>query len=92
MNAQEIFARNLRKIRVQLGTSQENLAVDAQIDRTYVSRLERGIENPTIAIIERLANALGVSISELFIKPPSGERPPKPLKGGRRSRNMVNVR
>jgi len=40
--------------------------VDAEIDRTYVSRLERGLENPTVAVLERLAKALSANIEELF--------------------------
>jgi transcriptional regulator with XRE-family HTH domain len=38
--------------------SQEMLAVDAGIDRTYVSRLERGLENPTVTVLEKLARGL----------------------------------
>ena len=44
-----IVARNIRRLRLERGLSQEALAVDAEIDRTYVSRLERGLENPTVA-------------------------------------------
>ncbi len=65
--------------------SQESLAVDAQIDRTYVSRLERGLENPTVAVLERLAEALDARIEEFFVVPLPGERAPKPLAGGRKS-------
>jgi len=83
MKAQALVARNLRRLRVQRKLSQENLAVDAQIDRTYVSRLERGLENPTVAVLERLADALDSKITEFFVVPLSGERPPKPLPGGR---------
>lgn len=86
MKAQALVARNLRKLRVKQGLSQENLAVDAQIDRTYVSRLERGLENPTVAVLERIAEALNAKIIELFDIPVSGERPPKPLPGGRRKK------
>lgn len=84
MNAQELVARNLRKLRVKRVISQENLAVDARIDRTYVSRLERGLENPTIAVLERLAKALDCQITDFFVKPVAGEKPPRPLPGGRR--------
>lgn len=86
MKAQALVARNLRKLRVRQGLSQEILAVDAEIDRTYVSRLERGLENPTVAVLERLAEALGANIVEFFTAPSSGEKPPKPLPGGRRKR------
>jgi len=53
-------------------------------DRTYVSRLERGLENPTVAILEQLANALNANIVEFFVVPAPDEPPPKPLRGGRR--------
>jgi transcriptional regulator with XRE-family HTH domain len=60
------------------------LAVDAGVDRTYVSRLERGIENPTIVILERLARALGAHIAELFDEQLVVRGPVKPLQSGRR--------
>src|ERR1700737_1157109 len=44
MRAQALVARNLRRLRVKHNLSQEALAADAGIDRTYVSRLERGLE------------------------------------------------
>ena len=84
MRAQALVARNLRRLRVERNLSQEALAADASIDRTYVSRLERGLENPTVATLEQLANALDAKIVEFFIVPATGEPPPKPLPGGRR--------
>ena len=84
MNAQALVARNLRRLRVKKAVSQENLAVDAGIDRTYVSRLERGLENPTVAVIEKLALALDADIVEFFAKPIPGEAPLMTLPGGRR--------
>jgi transcriptional regulator with XRE-family HTH domain len=84
MKVQKLVARNIRKLRVAKELSQENLAVDAGIDRTYVSRLERGLENPTIAVLERIADALSAEIVDLFAAPLSGEKPPKPLSGGRK--------
>lgn len=85
MDGRGLVAWNLRRHRVDRGLSQEKLAVDAQVDRTYVSSLERGIENPTVLVLDRLAEALSIPISELFRVPLRGERPPKPLSGGRRS-------
>jgi transcriptional regulator with XRE-family HTH domain len=84
MRAQALVARNLRRLRVNRSLSQENLAADAGIDRTYVSRLERGLENPTVAMLEQLADALDATIVEFFLVPAPGEPPPKPLPGGRR--------
>lgn len=84
MNAQALVARNLRKIRVDRGLSQENLAVDAGIDRTYVSRLERGMENPTVAVLDRLAVALAIEITALFAPVSDDEPVPDNLAKGRR--------
>jgi transcriptional regulator with XRE-family HTH domain len=84
MKAGALVARNIRRLRVANGLSHEVLAVDAEIDRTYVSRLERGLENPTVAVLERVAGALSANIEELFKVPRAGEAAPRPLKGGRR--------
>jgi transcriptional regulator with XRE-family HTH domain len=86
MEARRLVAWNLRRHRVERGLSQEKLAVDAQIDRTYVSSLERGLENPTVSVLERLAEALSIQISDFFRVPSRGERAPKPLSGGRRAK------
>lgn len=86
MKAQALVARNIRKLRVSRELSQEALAVDAEIDRTYVSRLERGMENPTVAVLERIAKALNAKVEDFFVVPATGEKPPKPLPGGRKKR------
>ena len=64
--------------------SQEMLAVDAGIDRTYVSRLERGLENPTVTVLEKLARAFSSNIEELLRAPRPGETAPRSLQGGPR--------
>lgn len=86
MKAQIVVARNLRRLRVLRGISQEALAVDAGVDRTYVSRMERCLENPTVAVIERLAKALGAETLEFFDSTVVSKGPVKPLKSGRRRR------
>lgn len=55
-----VFAANVRRIRLELSLSQEELAERAGVHRTYVGMLERGEKNVTIYNIERIANALGV--------------------------------
>lgn len=75
MNARTLVARNIRRIRVERGLSQEALAVDAEIDRTYVSRLERNLENPTVGVLERVAHALACEIVEFFAASGSGKLP-----------------
>lgn len=84
MNGRALVAWNLRRIRVGRGLSQERLAFDAGIDRSYLGGLERREENPTVDILDRLARTLSVSISEFFISPGKGSLPPKPLRSGRR--------
>jgi transcriptional regulator with XRE-family HTH domain len=86
-----LVARNIRRLRVARGLSQEMLAVDAGIDRTYVSRLERGLENPTVAVLEKLACAFSSNIEELFRVPRAGEIAPRTLKGGRRAKQEKPV-
>ncbi len=59
------LASNLRRLRQAKGLSQEAFADEAGLHRTYISDLERGARNPTIAVVDRIAKALGVSIGEL---------------------------
>jgi transcriptional regulator with XRE-family HTH domain len=83
MLARALVAYNLRRLRVEKGISQEALAVDAGIDRTYVSRLERSTENPSVEVLERIALALNTSITEFFAEAKSGRKLPK-LRSGRK--------
>lgn len=85
MNARELVAWNVRRLRVERGIAQEALAVDAEIDRTYVSRMERGMENPTVGVLERIAIALGVPITDFFVVPKPGAKLPPLLPGGRKA-------
>jgi transcriptional regulator with XRE-family HTH domain len=84
MKAALLVAWNVRRLRVMRGLSQEALAADANVDRSYVGRLERGQENPTIGLLERIAGALDAEIVELFRTPAKNETRPQPLPGGRR--------
>jgi transcriptional regulator with XRE-family HTH domain len=88
MDARARVAWNIRRLRVERGISQDAFAVDAGIDRTYVSRLERGMENPTVAVLEGIAAALGVEIEELFARPKPGEEAPARLPAGRKPRKL----
>ncbi|KQN74797.1 helix-turn-helix transcriptional regulator [Devosia sp. Leaf64] len=56
----ETFARNLRLLRAEKGMSQETLAFESGVNRTYVSDVERGIRNISLDNISRLAKALDV--------------------------------
>ena len=60
------LARNLRSIRLEKGFSQERLALDAGVDRTVVSKIERAVANPSLEILLRLANHLEIEVAELL--------------------------
>lgn len=85
MSVRALLSLNIRRIRVARSISQELLAAEARIDRTYVSRLERGLENPTVAILERISKALGCEIVELFAARSAGQSNPGTLKPGRKA-------
>jgi len=59
------FGRVLREARKQKGLSQEELAGEAEFDRTYPSLLERGLRTPTLTVLFQLAKVLGVSAATL---------------------------
>lgn len=58
-------ARNLKRLRRERGWSQEHLAFESGLHRTYISGLERGVRNPTVTVLDRLAETLGVGPEEL---------------------------
>jgi transcriptional regulator with XRE-family HTH domain len=60
------LAINLRKLRLAKGLAQERLALDAGVDRTVVSKIERAVTNPSLEILLRLANQLDTSLSRLL--------------------------
>lgn len=66
MDIKKSFGGNLRKLREQKGWSQEDLAEESGLHRTYISGLERGIRNPTIEIIQKIAIALRIIPADLL--------------------------
>jgi transcriptional regulator with XRE-family HTH domain len=60
------FGMTVRSFREKAGLSQEQFAEKAGLDRTYVSGVERGVRNPTLEVIHRIACALEVPMDELF--------------------------
>jgi transcriptional regulator with XRE-family HTH domain len=66
MEIREVRSLNLRACRLAQGLSQEELAHRADIDRTYISALERGKFAASIDVVDRLARALGVEPSALL--------------------------
>ena len=66
VDVRQRLARNLRKLRLAKGASQETFADDAGLHRTYISDLERGARNPSITIVDKIARALDVPIGKLL--------------------------
>ncbi|MBQ7626575.1 MAG: helix-turn-helix transcriptional regulator [Rhodocyclaceae bacterium] len=62
----EDIARNLKAYRMMRGLAQEALALEADVDRTMVSKIERGVTNPSIATLLKLANRLEIRLSDLL--------------------------
>jgi len=65
-NMPEKLGRNLKRIRSDKNMSQGDIARALGVDRGYISNIENGKRNPTLATIQKLANALGVSADELL--------------------------
>lgn len=66
MDIRRQVGRNLSKFRKDKGLTQEELAFDCELDRTYISGIERGVRNPTILILQKIASALKIAPSKLL--------------------------
>lgn len=66
MDIRRHVGKNLSKIRKDRGLTQEELAFDCELDRTYISGIERGVRNPTVVIIQKIASALKVAPYKLL--------------------------
>lgn len=60
------LGRNVRRFRKERGLSQEALADEVELAVTYVGQIERGLRNPTLDVVERLAKVLGVKPLDLL--------------------------
>jgi transcriptional regulator with XRE-family HTH domain len=69
MDIRETLALNLRKLRQARGISQEELAHRAEVDRTYISALERSVYAASIDVLDRIARVLNVETSDLLKRP-----------------------
>jgi transcriptional regulator with XRE-family HTH domain len=81
MDIRAILALNLRAGRLAAGLSQEELAHRAEIDRTYVSALERCVYAAGIDVLDRLARELGVEAADLLRRPTDAGSAGKPSPG-----------
>ena len=92
MDTRARVGRNIRRLRVEAGMSQEAIAVDSRLETTHVSRIERGLANPTLRVLDQLAEALGVDIEDLFERRGTGRNPGPNLTRGRKSVRTLNKR
>jgi len=70
MDLREVFATNLRRLRNAKGLSQDDLAYEAEVSRSYLSQLEKGVFHASLKIIGKLAEVLEVEPAELLKSPP----------------------
>lgn len=66
MDVRQRLAVNMKRLRKERGWSQEALADEAGLDRTYISGIERVVKNPTVTVAERVATALGCTMGQLL--------------------------
>jgi transcriptional regulator with XRE-family HTH domain len=69
MDVRRRVGLNVKHLRRDLGISQEELAFDCGLHRTYISGVERGVRNPTVIVLERIAKALKTQPSRLLEEP-----------------------
>lgn len=60
------LGRRIRALREKKGLSQEGFAGSIGLDRTYISGIERGVRNPTVSILSKIAKGLDISLAKLF--------------------------
>jgi transcriptional regulator with XRE-family HTH domain len=77
MDLREVLALNLRRLRHERGLSQDDLAYEAGVSRSYLSQLEKGAFYASLKIVQRLATALNVSAVELLTAPTKRPRKSK---------------
>ena len=66
MDIRKRIGWNLRRLRNERDITQEDFATDSGFDRGYISGVERGVRNPSVTVVARIADALSVDVSELF--------------------------
>ena len=69
MDLRDVFATNLRRLRHAKGLSQDDLAYEAEVSRSYLSQLEKGAFYASLKIVDKLARVLDVEPAELLRSP-----------------------
>ena len=65
LSSQQKLGKRIKELRIDKGWTQERLQEHSGLDRTYISDIERGVRNPSIKSLEKLATALKVKLSDL---------------------------
>ena len=65
-NIRHKFGQHLKRLRLQYGMTQQQLAEKADISISFLGNIERGLKSPTIETVQKIATALGMSMAELF--------------------------
>lgn len=65
--------KNLKRLRLDAGLSQERLAFECELHRTYISGVERGVRNPTVVVLDTIARSLKVPVWHLLQDPDQAE-------------------
>ena len=76
MDVRRRLGQNLKKLREEQGYSQESFADHCGLHRTYISGIERGVRNPTVVIVDKIAKALKVPAGQLLDEAKSAARRP----------------
>jgi len=66
MDIRKRIGWNLKRLRSERNITQEDFATDSGFDRGYISGVERGVRNPSVLVLDRIAKALQVDVGELF--------------------------
>lgn len=65
LSAQQKLGKQVRQFRKEKSWTQEKLGEETGLDRTYISDIERGVRNPSLKSLQKLAKALGATVSQL---------------------------
>jgi transcriptional regulator with XRE-family HTH domain len=87
---QKNFGLRVKELRDSKGMTQEDLADAADLFRTYISRIETGLANPTLTVIHALANAMNEPVESLLSAPTQSAIPAKTFTQNPISRGRVN--
>lgn len=87
---QKALGANVKRLRKEQGYSQESFADESGLSQAYLSRVERGVANPQLDRLQKIARCLGIAISELFLFD-TAEAVPKELDAEEKARRITTA-